>query len=130
MKDKQVRFVSHKKILTRCVAEEVVLKGLEVTLEPTIGNHNQEFLDKWYSKQKQLSLSLMKDIVQFCDKTMKKTAQDIKNIESSLKRNASQSQYHVIQAEINANEDSTGKVLQHRKFKKYSNLKYNLRVLI
>ena len=49
----------------------------------------------------------MKDIVQFCDKTANKTAQAIKNTESSLKKNASQSQYHAIQTEINANEDST-----------------------
>ena len=72
----------------------------------------------------QFSLSLMKHIVQFCDKTMNKTAQDIKNTESSLKRNTSQSQYHAIQTEINASEDSTTKVLQQRKFKKYNNLKY------
>ena len=68
MKDKQARFVSHKEFLTRCVAEELVLKGLEVALELTIGNHDQKFLDNWYSKQKQFLLSLMKDIVQFCEK--------------------------------------------------------------
>ena len=124
LKDTQARFVSHKELLTRCVAEELVPKGLEVTLEPTISNHDQEFLYDWYSKQKQFSLSLMKDIVQFCDKTISKTAQDIKNTESSLKRNANQSQYHAIQTEINANEDSTRKVLQQRKFKKHNNLKY------
>ena len=124
LKDKQVRFVSHKEFLTRCFAKELVPKGLEVTLEPTIGNDDQEFLDNWYSKQKQFSLSLMKDIKQFCCKIINKIAQDIKNTESSLKRKASQSQYHAIQTEINANEDSSRKVLQQRKFKKYNNLKY------
>ena len=74
MKDKQARFVSHKEFLTQCVAKELGPKGLEVTLEPTIGNRGQEFLDNWYLKQKQLPLSLLKDIVQFCDKTMNKTA--------------------------------------------------------
>ena len=112
LKDKQARFVSHKQFLTRCVAEKLVPKGLKVGLEPTIGNHDQEFLDNWYSKQKQFSLSLMKDIVQFCEKTINKSAQDIKKTESSLKRNASQSQYHAIQTEINANEDSMRKVLR------------------
>ena len=58
LKNKQARFVSHKEFLTCCVSEELVPKGLEVTLEPTIGNHDQEFLDNWYSKQKQFSLSL------------------------------------------------------------------------
>ena len=66
----------------------------------------------------------MKDIVQFCDKTINKSAEDIKKTVSSLKKNAGQSQYHAIQTEINANEDSTRKVLQQRKFKKYNNLKY------
>ena len=28
-------------------------RRFEVTLEPTVGNHGQKFLDKWYSKQKQ-----------------------------------------------------------------------------
>ena len=50
-------------------------------------------------------------------KTSKKT-------ESSLKRNASQSQYHAIQTEIKANKESTRNVLQQRKLKKYNNLKY------
>ena len=54
-------------------------KGLVVALEPIIGNHDQEFLDNWYSKQKQFSLSLMKDIVQFCDKTIKKCTRHQKN---------------------------------------------------
>ena len=112
LKDKHARFVSHKEFLTHCGAEELVPKGLEVTLEPTTGNHDLEFLDNWYSKQKQFLLLLMKDIVQFCNKTINKTAQDIKNAESSLKRNASQSQYHAIQTEINANEFSMRKVLQ------------------
>ena len=45
LKDKQVRFLSHKEFLTGCVAEDLVPKGLEVTLETTIGNRDQEFLD-------------------------------------------------------------------------------------
>ena len=124
LKDKQARFVSHKDFLTRSFAEELLPKGLEVALEQTIGNHDQEFWDNFYSKQKQFSLSLMKDIVKFCDRTIDKSAQDIKKTESCLKRNASQSQYYPFQTEINANEDSTRKVLQQRKFKKCNNLKY------
>ena len=75
MKGKQGRSVSYKYFLTGCVGQELVPKGLDVTLGPTIGNHGQDFLDNWYSKQKHFSLSLMKDIVQFCYKTISKTAQ-------------------------------------------------------
>ena len=110
MKDKQARFVSHKEFLTRCVAEELVLKGLEVALEPTIGNHDQKFLDNWYSKQKQFLLSLMKDIVQFCEKKKLKCTRHQKSRKFSK--------------DEDENEDSTRNVLQQRKFKKYNNLKY------
>lgn len=60
----------------------------------------------------------MKEIVQFCEKAIIKTRWDIKNAESSLKRNASQSQYYAIQTD----EGSTRKAIQQRKFKKYNNL--------
>ena len=87
MKDKQARFVSHKEFLTRCVAEELVPKGLE----PTIGNHDQEFLDNWYSKQKQFLLLLMKDIVQFCEKKIKvhKTSKKQKVLKREMQAKAS-----------------------------------------
>ena len=38
-------------------------KGLKLELEPTTGNHNQEFLDMWYSNPQEFSLILMKEIV-------------------------------------------------------------------
>ena len=59
-------------------------------LEPTIRNHDQHFLDNWYSKLKQFSLSLMKDIVQFCDKTINATTTEISTTETSLKSNTNQ----------------------------------------
>ena len=56
LQDKQARFVSHKEFITGCVAEELVLKGLAVALEPTIDNHDEEFLDKWYLKKAILAI--------------------------------------------------------------------------
>ena len=73
-------------------------------LEPTIGNHNQEFLDNWYSKLKQFSLSLMEDFVQFCDKTINKT-QEITTTELSLKTSTNNNQLQEIKAEIMKNEE-------------------------
>ena len=43
-------------------------------VEPAIGNHKQKFLDNWYSKPIQLSLSLMEDGL---------TTQEIAKIKSS-----------------------------------------------
>ena len=120
LKDKQVRFESHKEFLSRCITDGLVPKGLELMVEPTIGNHDQNFLDNWYSKLKQFSLSLMKDIVQFCDKTIDATTTEISTTESSLKSNTNQEQFKAIQSEIKSNEAAARKILQQRKFKKFN----------
>ena len=93
-------------------------------LGPTIGNHDQNFLDNWYSKLKQFLLSLMKDIIQFYDKTMDATTTEISTTETSLKSNTSQEQFKMIQSEIKNNEAAARKILQQRKLKKFNTLKY------
>ena len=50
LKDKQVRFKSHKEFVSLCITDGLVPNGLDLMLEPIIGNHGQHFLDKWYSK--------------------------------------------------------------------------------
>ena len=52
--------------------ENFVSKGLETTLEPIMGNFDQEFVDNWYTDLKQFSIVLMKQIVAYCDKTEQK----------------------------------------------------------
>ena len=125
LKDKQVRFESHKEFLSRCITDGLVPKGLELMLEPTIGNHDEHFLDNWYSKLKQFSLSLMKEIVQFCDKTIDATTTEISTTETSLKSNTNQEQFKAIQSEIKNNKAAARKILQQRKFKKFNTSKYS-----
>ena len=93
-------------------------------LGPTIGNRDQNFLDNWYSKLKQFLLSLMKDIIQFYDKTMDATTTEISTTETSLKSNTNQEQFKMIQSEIKNNEAAARKILQQRKLKKFNTLKY------
>ena len=69
-------------------------------LEPTIGNHDQNFLHNWSSKLKQFLLSLMKDIVQFCDITTDATTTEISTTETPLKNNTNREQFKAIQSEI------------------------------
>ena len=125
LKDKQVRFESHKEFLSRCITDGLVPKGLELMLERTIGNHDEHFLDNWYSKLKQFSLSLMKEIVQFCDKTIDATTTEISTTETSLKSNTNQEQFKAIQSEIKNNKAAARKILQQRKFKKFNTSKYS-----
>ena len=85
LKDKAVRNKSHKHFLSRCIAEELVPKGLKLELEPTIGSYDQELVDTWYSKIKTFSLTLMKGIVAHWDKSIVKTEDNIKDTETHLK---------------------------------------------
>ena len=93
-------------------------------LEPTIGNQDQNFLDNWNSKLKQFLLSLMKDIVQFCDKTTDATTTEISTTETSRKNNTNQEQFKANQSEIKNSEAGARKILQQPKFKKSNTLKY------
>ena len=68
----------------------------------------------------------MKDIVQFCDKTIDATRTEISTAENSLKSNTNGEQFKAIQSEIKNNEAAVGKILQQRKFKKFNTLKYKL----
>ena len=80
-------------------------------------------LDNWYSKLKKFSLSLTKDIVQFCDKTIAETTFKINKTESFLKWNTNQEEFKVIKSEIQSNDTIAKAILQQRKFKKFNNLK-------
>ena len=55
-------------------------------MQPTIDNCDQEFVGTSYSKLKTFSLTLMKDIVAHCNKTIVKTEDNIKNIEAQFEK--------------------------------------------
>ena len=66
----------------------------------------------------------MKDIVQFCGKTIAETTSEINQTETSLKSNTNQEQFKAIKTGIQSNETAAKKILQQRKFKKFINLKH------
>ena len=85
MKENSARYVSHKDFLSQCIKSKLVPKGLELTLELTIGHFDQEFIDKWYYSLKEFSLTLMSHVATFCDKTIKETNDKIDQTDSILK---------------------------------------------
>ena len=106
-----MRHKSHKDFLSQCIAEELVAKGLKLELEPTMGNCDQEFVDAWYSKLKTFSLTLIKDIVVHCDKTIVKTEDNIKDTETHLKNITEREEYQSIEKTIKNNEANTKHLL-------------------
>ena len=71
----------------------------------------------------------MEDIVQFCDKTINITTQEITTTESSLKTSTHNDLFKEIKAEIMKNEESSKKILRQCTFKKVNTLKYKPTVL-
>ena len=93
-------------------------------LEPILGNYDQEFLDMWYPNWQEFSLTLMREIVNFYDKTLSETAVQIKSTEKSLKQNMEKVEFLKIKETSFRNEDATIGVLKQRKFKKFNYLKH------
>ena len=71
-------------------------------------------------------LTLMKDIVVHCDKTIVKTEDNIKDTETYLKNITEREEYQSIEKGIKNNGTNTKRLLQQRKFKKFNYLKHKL----
>ena len=95
------------------IESKLIPKGLKLELGPTIGNHNQEFLDTWYSNLHELSLTLMKRIIKFCDETISETAAHINSSEKALKQNMEKEECQKIKETISRNEEAIKQVTNH-----------------
>ena len=122
--DKNERFKSHKEFLTKCMEGNVIPRGLRLELEPSIGNHDEEFLGKWYQKLEEFSKSFMKDIIEFCDKTQDETNTYIKEIDDKLKSAVHDNEYTDIKKTIDSNNNMRMRNLKQKKIKKYFSLKH------
>ena len=123
--DKEARFQSHKEFLQRCLNANVIPNGLKLQLEPSIGNHNDEFLNKWYGKLEAFSCELIADVIEFCNKTIGEVTDEIKITDDQLRQNTDQHQHNEIQKAINTNQENRTRTLQQAKNRKFYALKYN-----
>ena len=80
--------------------------------------------DNWYTNLKQFSIVLIKQIVAYCNKTEQKTQKNINETEAILKQQLKKEDYEEIKNTIISNETTTKKLLQQRKFKEFTSLKY------
>ena len=110
--DENARYQYHREFLSQCTESKLIPKDLKLELEPTIGNHNQKFLDMWYSNLQEFSLTLMKGIVKFCDNTISETAKHINSTEEALKQNMEKEEFQKIKETICRNQEATKRVLK------------------
>ena len=130
LREKSARYNSHKDFLSRCIQEKLVREGLELSLEPKIGNYDQEFIDNWHSNLKDFSCILLKQIVEFCEKTEEKTQTSITEVEVTLKQQLKKDDYAEIQSTVKVNETAAKQILYQRKFKKFNTLKYKPKLTV
>ena len=62
--------------------EKIIPGGLN--LEPSIGNHSEEFLNNVHDRLQSFSLTLMSDVLTFCEKTIKTISIEIKETQKEL----------------------------------------------
>ena len=124
LNDKKDRYESHISFLTRCINEKVVPKGLSIQLEPTIGNHNQEFVKNWYEKLNNFSIDLMKDIVKFCETTKSEVSEQIQTKETELQSTTNPETYTKVKKAIQENKQVRQKTLLNQKNRKFNRLKF------
>ena len=78
----------------------------------------------WYSNLQEFSLTLMKGIVKFCDKTISEAAAYITSTEKALKQNMAKEEFQKIKEIISRNEEATKRVLKQKKIKKFNYKKH------
>ena len=124
--DKQARFESHKQFLERCLQASVTPRGLQIELEPSIGNHNEEFLAKWNEKLVKFSRELTQDVIEFCDTTVAETVAKIADAKEDLAKTSTQIQLKEITTSLEKNQEDRTRNLRRNKDKKFNKLKYNI----
>ena len=123
--DKCCRYKSHKEFLEKCKAANQIPDGLRLTLEPSIGNHDDEFLKKWYETLDECSLIFINMVTDFCDKTITSLVQEKSQTKDVLNKSLINEEYNEMISIIDANEKETKQVLHQRKTKKFNYLKYH-----
>ena len=84
---------SCKDFLEKCIKDKVIPEGLRIHVEPSIRNHDDEFLAMCYCKIEGYSLDLMQEITNFCEKMLAKTAIEIKEKDQQLKAMTTKAEY-------------------------------------
>ena len=122
--DKKERYLSHQQFLQKCLDNDIIPNGLRLDLEPTIGNHDEDFLKNWYAKLEEYSKNFMKDVLAFCEKTNTETEANINALNGELNTAVEKEQYDNVQATVIQNNALRSHELQRRKNKKFYALKY------
>ena len=99
---------------------------MKVNLQPSIRNHDEEYLKIWYQEIEVLSRKLAKHTINYRDKTIVQASNNIKTVEEKLSNaNAYSNQVTEIRKTIIINQETRKRHLKRNKDRNFYNLKYN-----
>ena len=123
--EKCCRYQSQKDFLLKCKAAKQIPVGLQLTLQPSIGNQDEEFLKQWFEELDKCSIIFMNMVADFCENTIVSLDQQKTQTKESLKQALHEEEYSEAIDIIDSNEKEVTHALQQRKSKKFNNLKYH-----
>ena len=127
LRDKQGRYVSHLNFIKKCLEQDVIPNGLSVWVEPSIGNRDEVFLNKWHERMKEFSKVLANDVLEWSETTLTKTKGEIDDTTKDLKALVTTKVYNDIQSTLETNDSIRNNALTARKNKKFYQLKFGTR---
>ena len=125
LRNKEERYESHITFLKDCLAIKRIPKGLVINLEPTIGNHDEEFLAKWYQRLEEFSMIMMTDIVEYSERVKTETTQKISTEQETLRAMMKPDDFREVTQIMDQNSSERKRALQVTKRKKFNYLKYH-----
>ena len=124
LKDKQSRYESHVSFLCKCLDNNIIPNGLRVYCEPSIGNRDEDFLEKWHNKLTECSKALINITIEWSKNTIEKTKAEIQTTSDRLKESVPAPTFREIETSLAKNQESRTNELVHRKNRKFYKLKY------
>ena len=70
LKDKQSRYESHVSFLRKCLDNNITPNGLRVYCEPSIGNRDEDFMEKWHNQLTECSKALINITIEWSKNTI------------------------------------------------------------
>ena len=108
--------------MSNVIVPKITPHGLSVYVEPSTGNQNEEFIETWHKNLQSFPLTLMLQVITFCDQTITTANEEIeKKVELHAKLDRDEREEIIFALE--KNDELNRKNLQQCKLKKFDYLK-------
>ena len=108
--------------MPKCYRDKIISHGFSIYVEPLIGNQDEAFLETWHENLQSFSLTLMSQVITFCDQTINKVNEEIEKTKVELHAKLDRNEREEIISTLEKNDELNRKHLQQRKTKKFNYL--------